>query len=301
MSIADEQYEIPGNAGLKDQTMALKWIQQNGGYFGGDPKNVTLFGLSAGGASAHYHMMSNYSKGLFQKAVALSGTAYAPWAFWSQPTRPAELAEKLGWNGEGGTVEMMRTLRTANANDIRVVQYLTKTRDWQYGSHGAFIPCIEPYDNGNCFLPRDIREMSKIAWGNEIPLLLTATAGDGYSYYKFFSTLPTLFDGYDCFENTIPYELNMPDDCDERRRLGVLIKEMYYGDAIPTIDNLHPYMHLLSIKCFWHGIAGLIRDRTADESTAPTFLYRFSYSSDSLDFYKTASKCTGAMAVTGIF
>ena len=55
--------EIPGNNGLKDQVMALRWIQQNIQQFGGDPGNVTIFGVSAGAASVQYHLMSPMSAG----------------------------------------------------------------------------------------------------------------------------------------------------------------------------------------------------------------------------------------------
>jgi hypothetical protein len=58
-----ENDEVPGNAGLKDQVMALRWVQQNIAVFGGDPGNVTLFGQSAGAVSVQYHMLSPMSKG----------------------------------------------------------------------------------------------------------------------------------------------------------------------------------------------------------------------------------------------
>jgi hypothetical protein len=58
-----ENEEVPGNAGLKDQVMALHWVQKNVKQFGGDPGNVTIFGESAGGTSVHYHILSPMSKG----------------------------------------------------------------------------------------------------------------------------------------------------------------------------------------------------------------------------------------------
>lgn len=55
---------VTGNQGLKDQNLALQWIQKAIRDFGGDPNSVTLFGCSAGGASVSYHMISPMSKGI---------------------------------------------------------------------------------------------------------------------------------------------------------------------------------------------------------------------------------------------
>ncbi|KAG8672034.1 hypothetical protein FPOAC1_005294 [Fusarium poae] len=63
------------NLGLKDQILMMEWVQDNIQAFGGDPSNVTLFGLSAGAHSIGHHIM-HYKEGvvpLFHKAIIESG------------------------------------------------------------------------------------------------------------------------------------------------------------------------------------------------------------------------------------
>lgn len=94
LSLNDPSLEVPGNAGLKDQVLALKWVQKNIIHFNGDPNNVTMFGESAGASSIHFHILSKQSEGLFQKAILQSGTVFNPWA-WGSPGC-MNLIDKMG-------------------------------------------------------------------------------------------------------------------------------------------------------------------------------------------------------------
>ena len=64
--------EAKGSYAFMDQIAALKWVQKNIAAFGGDPKNVTIFGFSAGGVSIHCLMTIPSARGLFQKAIGHS-------------------------------------------------------------------------------------------------------------------------------------------------------------------------------------------------------------------------------------
>ena len=70
---ANEDGGLLGNYGFMDQLAALKWVQRNIAAFGGDPDNVTIVGESAGGMSVHTLVTSPMAKGLFEKAVVMSG------------------------------------------------------------------------------------------------------------------------------------------------------------------------------------------------------------------------------------
>lgn len=90
--------ELKGNYGMLDQVMALKWIQENIHSFGGNPKRVTIFGESAGGASVDLLILSPLAKGLFNYAILQSGSSTCPWS-WTKSKDPfhhGHFLEKIG-------------------------------------------------------------------------------------------------------------------------------------------------------------------------------------------------------------
>lgn len=101
----------PGNLGLKDMVVALKWVENNIAAFGGDPKSVTIFGVSSGGYSVTLLMVSPMAAGLFHKAIVMSGSAtnfYKP----ENQKRTMDLAYDVGCRdeSEGKLIDCLRKL-----------------------------------------------------------------------------------------------------------------------------------------------------------------------------------------------
>lgn len=151
--------EAPGNVGLLDQRMALQWVQDNIHFFGGNPKQVTIFGESAGGASVGMHLLSPDSRSLFTRAIMQSGVPNTPWATvnFDEARRRATMLGKLVGCGEGNDTELIDCLRNKHPQELI-------DQEWQvlpYSSlfRFSFVPVID-----GVFLPDNPEAM--ISSGN---------------------------------------------------------------------------------------------------------------------------------------
>jgi len=85
-----------GNAGIRDQVLALEWVRDNVAAFGGDPGNVTIFGESAGGMSVGTLLGMPAARGLFARAVPQSGAAHNVHSRETATKVAAHFLEELG-------------------------------------------------------------------------------------------------------------------------------------------------------------------------------------------------------------
>lgn len=100
-----------GRYDTMDQIAALQWVQRNIAAFGGDPRNVTLFGQSAGGAATLQLLTAPSARGLFRRAIVQSGNGW--WAPATQAENErlgAMFASKAGLPGALATLEQLRAL-----------------------------------------------------------------------------------------------------------------------------------------------------------------------------------------------
>ncbi|MBM4238762.1 MAG: carboxylesterase family protein [Gammaproteobacteria bacterium] len=115
------------NFGLLDMIAALDWVQGNIRSFGGDPTNVTIFGLSAGGQAVNLLMVSPQAKRKFQRAIAQSG--YATWALPRTRRAPAPAPKSA-------TLGVAESAESLSAAVIAAVQKKPQTTELLYSLDG---------------------------------------------------------------------------------------------------------------------------------------------------------------------
>ena len=159
-----------GNVGNLDMVAALEWVKNNIANFGGDPNNVTIIGQSGGGAKVTTLMNMPSAKGLFHKAVCLSGNSLAG--------TPKEYAEKLGQKVleeaglKQGDIEKLQQIPWREYIDIanRAVEKMADEAKRLNVVRGGFSPVADgEYMNGDTFF-KDANHFSA-----DIPMMICST------------------------------------------------------------------------------------------------------------------------------
>ncbi|MGV9379681.1 carboxylesterase/lipase family protein [Nonomuraea sp. NPDC003707] len=180
---------LSGNFGIEDQQAALRWVRRNAAAFGGDPRNVTVAGESAGGASACAHLISPKSAGLFHRAIIQSAPCLMTrWpAGWSWLPRPLAQAYQHG----EATAERLGCT-DARAGAVAACLRARTSAELLAQSQNEFAPVI-----GGPLLPLEPAEALAEGRFNRVPVMHGVTRDEHVTFNQEMAGAPPLTDaGY---------------------------------------------------------------------------------------------------------
>ncbi|KAL4706052.1 hypothetical protein ACJJTC_013519 [Scirpophaga incertulas] len=262
--------EIPGNAGLKDQLAALKWINKNIKKFGGDPNRVTLAGFSVGAAMAEILALSKQTDGLINKLILESGTALAPIAIATDPINTAKnIAESLGFKNKGKIQELNEFYINAPIKDLVIKSINFFLTNSTFG----FAPCIEStVMNPQPLLTESPVDILKKNEFKKIPILTGFSDMEGLSRVNKFQEWVEIMNVN--FEKFLPADLVFDNDSDREKAVRK-IKYYYFKDQEVTQNSKQEYVNYFSDVMFKYPITRSAKFYA--KSKAPVYFYEFSY------------------------
>ncbi|KAG7308415.1 hypothetical protein JYU34_005612, partial [Plutella xylostella] len=279
LSTGDEV--VPGNAGLKDQAFALKWVRKNIMMFGGNPDSVTLTGCSAGGASVHYHYLSPLSKGNFARGIAFSGSAFASWTHSVKPAQKARTLAGLVGCPTGSSRELAECLKYRPAEAL--VQAQVDMFDWKVHMFTPFTPTVEAPGVREPFLSQYPHHAAAAGLMHRVPLITSVTSEEGLypaaAYQLHPDLLPDLEARWEHLAANI-FEFNDTLPAARRPEVALKIKQQYLGGKPVGQDTFAQLVQALGDRLFVDAV-GRLAETHALRSGQPTYLYRFAFRGDS--------------------
>tara|TARA_R110000787_G_scaffold127824_5_gene239422 strand:+ start:62242 stop:63735 length:1494 start_codon:yes stop_codon:yes gene_type:complete len=144
-----ERFPDSGNNGQLDLIVALEWVQRNIASFGGDPGNITVFGQSGGGAKIATLMAMPAAKGLFHKAITMSGQQVTASGPLNASERRRAFLAALGENVDPATAPVEQLTEALSAIDpvLGGGVYMGPVLDMQHLMRHPFWPDAAPQSN----------------------------------------------------------------------------------------------------------------------------------------------------------
>lgn len=175
--------EAPGNAGLYDQLLAMKWVRDNIESFGGNKDNVTLFGESAGAVSVSMHLLSPLSRPYFERAIMQSGSATVPWAF-LKPDEAIRRSLRLAsmFNCSHGPNQLKEAVEC-----LKQIKNLTELINSELESEGVFEFPFVPVLDGEFLTESPYESLAKKNFKN-VSILIGSNKDEGFYFILYYLT-----------------------------------------------------------------------------------------------------------------
>lgn len=272
--------DVPGNAGLKDQNLALKWVKENIKKFGGDPDNVTIFGESAGGASVVYHVLSPMSKGLFKRAIVMSGVPACDWAQWFAPDRRGfALGKELGFETDDSK-KLLDHLQSVHSNELidtsPCVQLSEEILQRNLLKMYHFPAVVEKNVSCDNFLTETPYEILKHGKINDVDLMVGHTSHETLIVLPFFLKYIPEYNTYP--EMFVPSKILIESTPGKILHLSDRIKKYYYGNKAVSLENMKEFVKYSSECTFDVPINRFLQ--LLPKTNKSRYYYRFSSVSD---------------------